>query len=84
MATHSVNWYLYKTTRISGYILFFVVALLIMSGLAMTGRYGFDRLFSPDTGCRIHTTLRWPVIGLFLIHAIITGYLSFRRWGWIK
>jgi hypothetical protein len=84
MARRSVQWYLHKVLRISGYVFFFVIVLMVMSGLAMTGHYGFDRLFSPDTAWTIHSTLKWPIIGLFLIHGIVAWYLSFRRWGWVK
>ena len=84
MARRSVQWYLYKVLRISGYVFFFVAVLMIMSGLAMTGRYGFDKLFSAETGWKIHSTLKWPVIGLVLVHGIVAWYLSFRRWGWVK
>jgi cytochrome b561 len=84
MARHSAQWYLYKVLRTSGYVFFFVVVLMIMSGLAMTGRFGFDTLFSAGTGWKIHSTLKWPVIGLVLIHGVTAWYLSFRRWKWVK
>jgi cytochrome b561 len=84
MARRSVQWYLYKVLRISGYVFFFVAVLMIMSGLAAAGRFGFHKLFSAQTGWKIHRTLMWPVIGLVLIHGIVAWYLSFRRWKWVK
>jgi len=84
MARRTFHWYLHKVNRISGYLLFVVIALMIVSGLATAGRYGFNKLFSTGTGWEIHNAMRWPVIGLFLIHASLSWYFSFRRWGWIK
>ena len=84
MARRSLQWYLHKVNRISGYVLFVVIVLLVVSGLAMTGRYGFDKLFSAQTGWKIHSAMRWPVIGFFVIHASVSWYFSFRRWRWVK
>jgi cytochrome b561 len=84
MARHSAQWYLYKVLRISGYVFFFVIPFMVVSGLATAGRFGFDRVFSHDTAWKIHNTLKWPIIGLFLIHGIVAWYLSLRRWGWVQ
>jgi len=84
MARHTFHWYLHKVNRISGYLLFVVIPLLVISGLAMTGRYGFGRVLSAEDAWKVHNAMRWPVIGLFLIHASLSWYFSFRRWGWIK
>ena len=67
MAQRSVHWTLQKINRISGYILFPLILIFMVSGFGMTGNYGFDRLLSAETGRQIHQTLLWPVIGLFLI-----------------
>ena len=84
MARRTFHWYLHKVNRISGYLLFVVIALMIVSGLATAGRHGFDRVLSLEEAMKLHTAMRWPVIGLFLIHASVSWYFSFRRWGWIK
>jgi sorbitol-specific phosphotransferase system component IIC len=84
MATHSVNWYLQKVNRISGYVLFPVILIFMLTGFGMTGRFGFDRVLSAQAAQRVHQALLWPVIGLFFIHSIASWYFSFRRWGWIK
>jgi len=79
-----VHWTLQKINRISGYVLFPVILVFMVSGFGMTGNYGFDRLLSAETGRQIHQTLLWPVIGLFFIHSLVSWYFAFRRWGWIK
>jgi sorbitol-specific phosphotransferase system component IIC len=84
MARRSLQWWLLKVNRISGYILFPVILAFIISGFGITGRYGFDRLMSYETGWQIHRLLLWPVIGLFVIHSLISWYFSFRRWGWVR
>jgi thiosulfate reductase cytochrome b subunit len=84
MARRPLQWYLHKANRISGYVLFAIIPLFIISGLAMTGEYGLHKLLSADSGWKMHYVMRWPVVGFFVIHSAISWYFSFQRWGWVK
>ena len=84
MAKKSVNFYLIRTVRISGWILFFIMILFITTGFALCGKFGFSEVISTQKALTIHKIFDLPLILLFLVHSLIGIYLAFRRWGWIK
>ncbi len=84
MATKNVHYYLIKTARISGWLLFFLVLLYILTGFALCGEFGFDELVDEQVAIAVHRIFEWPLIVVFLVHSVITIYFAFRRWGWIK
>ena len=84
MAKKSVNFYLVKTVRISGWVLFFITLLFITTGFALCGRFGFNKVISSKKALEIHKIFDIPLILLFLVHSLIGIYLAFRRWGWIR
>ncbi len=84
MLDKSLKYYLIKINRISGWILFFLVIIFIITGFAITGRYGFSKLIDPNLARKIHWVFTWPVIIMFIIHSCINIYFAFKRWGWIK
>jgi succinate dehydrogenase/fumarate reductase cytochrome b subunit len=84
MARKSVNFYLIKTVRVSGWILFFIMLLFISTGFALCGKFGFTRVIGTQKALTIHKIFDVPLIFLFLVHSLIGIYLAFRRWGWIK
>lgn len=84
MARKSVNYYLVKSVRITGWILFLIMLLFITTGFALCGKYGFSRVISTQAALRIHRIFDMPLIVFFLTHSLIAIYLAFRRWGWIK
>jgi len=84
MPKKSVNFYLVKTVRVSGWVLFFIVILYITTGFAQCGKFGVSKVISKDTGAALHKSFDLPLIVFFPVHSLIGIYLAFRRWGWIK
>jgi cytochrome b subunit of formate dehydrogenase len=83
MARKTLNFYMIKTTRISGWFLLPLTLLCIVSGFAMNWTWGFQRLLDSDMSLAIHQTFVWPLAGIFLVHAAASTYMAMRRWGWI-
>jgi succinate dehydrogenase/fumarate reductase cytochrome b subunit len=84
MPRRSVNYYLIKIARTSGWLLFFLVLLYILTGFALCGEYGFSQVVDAQTALDIHKWFEWPLVVIFLVHSLVTIYFAFRRWGWIK
>jgi len=84
MPKKSVNFYLIKTVRISGWVLFFIMVLFIVTGFALCGKFGFSNLIDKREAEIIHKAFDLPLIFFFLVHSLIGIYLALRRWGWIK
>lgn len=84
MAKKSVNFYLLKTVRLSGWVLFFIMILFIVTGFALCGKLGFSKVISTRDALAIHKIFDFPLIVFFMLHSLIGIYLAFRRWGWIK
>jgi len=83
MAKRSVNYYLIKLVRITGWCLLVVLPVLVVSGYIMCGEFGFDRFAEAEQALVFHKFLDIPLVVIFLLHAIPSAYLAFRRWGWI-
>ena len=83
MAGKTLSFYMIKTIRISGWFLLLIALLCIMSGFAMSGTLGLQKLLDSDTALAIHQTFVWPLAGLILVHAAASTYIAMRRWGWI-
>ena len=84
MLDRSLNHYLVKANRITGWALLALVLVFVPTGFAITGRYGFSTLVEPNLARDIHWTLVWPLIGVFVVHSILNVYFSFKRWGWLS
>jgi succinate dehydrogenase/fumarate reductase cytochrome b subunit len=84
MAARSWNYYLVKTARISGWLLFLLVLLYIVTGFSLCGELGFGRIIDEQSALSIHKVFEWPLVGTFVTHSVVTIYFAFRRWGWIK
>jgi len=84
MAKKGVSYYLIKTARISGWLLFGLVLLYILTGFSLRGEYGFDRLIGDQVAMAVHKIFLWPLVTIFVVHSAVTIYFAFRRWGWIK
>jgi succinate dehydrogenase/fumarate reductase cytochrome b subunit len=84
MASRNLNYYLMKIARITGWLLFFLVLLYILTGFSLCGKLGFGRLIDLQTALSIHKIFDWPLVAVFLVHSLTTIYFAFRRWGWIK
>jgi len=84
MLKKNIHYYLLKTARLSAWLLLLLMLLYILTGFALCGELGMSRLMDLQTALNIHKVFEWPLVALFPIHASITIYFSFRRWGWIK
>lgn len=83
MSTRNVNYYLIKTARLSGWLLFALVLLYIVTGFALCGEYGMSRWIDVRTALAIHKVFEWPLVVIFATHSLVTIYFALRRWGWI-
>ncbi len=80
----NLNYYLLKIARITGWLLFVLVLVYILTGFALCGKLGFDQCIDLQTALGIHQILDWPLVSIFLVHSLVTIYFAMRRWGWIK
>ena len=83
MPRKNIHYYLIKTARLSGWLLFVLVLLYIGTGFSLCGEYGVSKVIDYTTALAIHQIFEWPLIVLFLVHSGITIYFAMRRWGWI-
>jgi succinate dehydrogenase/fumarate reductase cytochrome b subunit len=84
MSTRNLNYYLMKTARLSGWLLFFLVLGYILTGFALCGKVGFGELIDLETALVLHKFFDWPLVAIFALHSVITIYFALRRWGWIQ
>jgi cytochrome b subunit of formate dehydrogenase len=82
MARRSVNFYLVKVVRVSGWFLFLLMVVYIVSGYAMCGEFGLQRLVGAQQALALHKALDVPLVALFLTHSLPSIYLALRRWTW--
>jgi succinate dehydrogenase/fumarate reductase cytochrome b subunit len=80
----SINYYLIKAARISGWLLFGLVILFILTGFALRGGYGIEKWIDVKTAWLVHELFIWPFVAVFTVHSLVTIYFAMRRWGWIK
>ena len=73
-----------KLLRISSWPLLILLAFYLVTGFAMSGRYGFGVLMDEKTALGFHKLLRTPLLVVLPVHAICAIYLALRRWRWIK
>ena len=83
MARKSINYYLMKTARLTGWLLLALMLLFMLTGFSLRGELGFDDLIGEKTALKVHQLFRWPLVVVFLLHSVITIYFAMRRWRWI-
>ena len=84
MRKRTTHYYLVKLARLSGWLFLPVMVIYIITGFALCGKLGFEKLINLDTALVIHQVFDWPLVAVFVVHTSITTYFAFRRWGWIK
>ena len=84
MAAKPDVYYLVKVGRLTGWLLLLFIAVYLVTGYAMCDKFEAKRLISVETAQIIHRDFDLPLLYTFLVHAIVSAYLAFRRWGWIK
>ena len=73
-----------KLVRWTGWLLLPVVLAFLVTGYAMSGRYGFSVLTDEKTALTLHKLMHLPLALLVLVHVLPSVYLALLRWGWIK
>jgi len=84
MARKTVMFYLVRVSRASGWLLLVVMVLYLLTGYALCGKFGAERLLSVQVSQHLHATLDGPLVVLVVAHAGVSAYLAFRRWGWLR
>ncbi len=77
------TYWLVKTARVSGWLLFFLVLLYILTGFSLCNEPGYPKVFDAKTALVIHKLFDWPLMAVFGVHSCVTIYFAMRRWGWI-
>ena len=69
----------------TGWLLLVLMVAYIVSGYALAGTFGLDRLMSERTANDIHISwkLDRPLLVILAVHAGGASWLAMRRWGWI-
>jgi hypothetical protein len=70
--------------RWSGWLLVPLALSFLVTGYAMSGRYGLGVLFTEEKALALHKLLHLPLIALLLGHVVPASYLAVKRRGWIK
>ena len=73
-----------KLVRWTGWLLLPVVLAFLVTGYAMSGRYGLSALTDEKTALALHKLMHLPLGLLVLVHVVPAFYLALIRWGWIK
>ena len=73
-----------KLVRWTGWLLLPVVLMFLVTGYAMSGRYGLSALTDEKTALTLHKLMHLPLGLLTLVHVVPAFYLALIRWGWIK
>jgi cytochrome b subunit of formate dehydrogenase len=84
MASNSINYYLMKIARVSGWTLMALMAVYIVTGFSLCGKLGVSRVIDTQSALVIHQLFDWPLVAAFGVHSLITAYFALRRWGWIR
>lgn len=73
--------YLTKINRLTGWLLFFVIPVLLFTGYGITGRYEFiSKIATAEDYLFIHNLFIYVLIVVFPVHAAINIYFVIRRW----
>ncbi len=83
MARRTAMYWLVKTARVSGWLLFVLVLLFIITGFSLCNEPGYPKIFSAQTALKIHKLFDWPLLVVFAVHSCVTIYFAMRRWRWI-
>ncbi len=73
-----------KLVRWTGLPLLLLIPLFLLTGYAISGRYGLGVVLAENEALTLHKILHLPLIIFFLAHSIPAIYVSMMRWRWIK
>ena|GEM_PF-790297 len=84
MAGRSVHYYLIKLARLTGWMLFFLMLVYIVTGFTLRGDFRLQETIDLQLALGLHQKLVWPLVAAFAVHSGLEIYFALRRWGWIK
>jgi len=67
---------LYKSVKISGWLLLLMLIVYFVSGYALVKEYGFDRLMSHKNAWKWHSMLALPFLTVLLLHIFPSFYFA--------
>ncbi len=79
-----MNLVLIRIVRWTGWPLFPLTLVFLVTGYSMSGQAGFGGLMNERTALAIHKLGHLPLLVLLLLHTIPATFLAMQRWGWIK
>jgi Ni,Fe-hydrogenase I cytochrome b subunit len=79
-----LSWISLKLVRWTGWLLLPVILAFLITGYAMSGRYGMGALTDEKTALTLHKLMHLPLGVLVVAHVVPSTYLALLRWGWIK
>ena len=79
-----LNAILLKLVRWSGWLLVPLVLCFLLTGYAISGRYGLGAWLGEQQALTLHKLFHLPLILLALGHVGPAAYLALVRWGWIR
>jgi hypothetical protein len=79
-----LNVLMLKTLRWSGWLLLALVPAFLVTGYALSGRYGMGSLLNTEAALTWHKLLHVPLLVLLLAHSVPAVYIALQRWGWIR
>ncbi len=71
-----------KANRLSAWICFLLVIIFIITGFAMTGQFGMDKIIGVRLADRLHSdnTLIWLLIISLTVHSLVCIRNALKRW----
>ena len=66
--------------RITRWFLLLFIILQFISGYAMVGKYGFEKILPQDFAAKLHLTLDIPTLILLFIHCFPSIYFIIKKW----
>jgi len=81
----SFGYYAVRAVRVSGWFLLALMVLYIVTGWALGGVFGLDRVMSEKTATDLHVNWKLDrlLIVLLAVHVGAAAYLALRRKRWI-
>jgi hypothetical protein len=73
-----------KLVRWSGWLLLPLSCGFLLTGYAISGRYGLGAFLTEQNALTLHKLFHLPLVVLLLGHVLPATYLALQRWGWIR
>ena len=71
---------LVKVNRLCAWLLFPFMLILFITGVAIVGKYDFNKLIEPNFAFKVHSFITIPSFICFFIHSGLSIFFVVRRW----